>query len=136
MKPLLILFFFCSTFNSIQAQPWEKAVVNEPIIFTRTEIAPSFNGGQVSWNTFLEKTLDKDILKTSKIPSGEYNVLVQFIVHKDGSLSGIKAISTHGYGLESEAERIIQETPRWIPAKQNGITVAAYHKQIIKFIAP
>ena len=51
----------------------------------------------------------------------------------DGTVSEMKTLTNHGYGLEKEAMRLIKEGPKWQPAKQNGHFVRAYILQPITF---
>ena len=66
-------------------------------------------------------------------PAGSYTVIIQFVVDMDGSISDIKALTNHGYGLEQEAIRVIKKATKWEPAFQNGRHVKAYRKQPITF---
>ena len=52
---------------------------------------------------------------------------------KDGSISDVRALTKHGYGMEEEAVRVIKKGPAWTPAIQNGRSVNAYRKQPITF---
>jgi protein TonB len=61
-------------------------------------------------------------------------VIIQFIVDLDGSLSEVKALTLHGFGMEEEAIRVIKAGPKWEPAIQNGRKVKAYRKQPITFL--
>ena len=67
-------------------------------------------------------------------PPGTYQVIVKFIVSKDGSISEVNAESKHGFGMEEEAVKIIKRGPKWTPALQNGRNVNAYRRQPITFI--
>lgn len=104
------------------------------IVFENVEVEATFPGGSTDWKKFLEKNLRADIPVTKNAPSGTYKVIIQFIVHKDGSLSDMKALTNFGYGLEVEALRVMKKSPQWIPAIQNGIKVTAYRKQPITFL--
>ena len=64
---------------------------------------------------------------------GEYTVVIQFIVEKDGSVSDVRALTNHAFGMEEEAVRVIKKEPYWVPAVQNGRQVKAYRKQPITF---
>jgi len=114
----------------------ETAKKDEPDnkIFDKVEIEPSFPGGNTEWKKFVERNLNAGVPVKNNAPVGNYTVIVQFIVKRDGSISNIKTLTKHGYGMEDEAIRIIAKGPRWIPAKQNGHDVNAYRKQPITFI--
>lgn len=60
-------------------------------------------------------------------------VVVQFIVDQKGTLSDIKALTAHGYGMEQEVIRVLKKSPKWLPAQVNGRKVKAYRKQPITF---
>ena len=68
-------------------------------------------------------------------PPGNYKVIMQFAVDIAGTVSEIKALSNHGYGLEQEAIRVLKKATKWEPAIQNGRKVKAYRMQSITFQA-
>ncbi|MDP4262984.1 MAG: energy transducer TonB [Bacteroidota bacterium] len=102
-------------------------------IFTKVEKEAYFPGGLQSWNKFLEKNLNAGVPVENGAPIGKYTVTIQFIVDIDGKLSGFKALSGQGYGMENEVIRVLQKSPRWIPAVQDGHPVKAYRKQSFTF---
>lgn len=62
-------------------------------------------------------------------------VVVGFVVGKDGNLNDIHTINSPiGGGLEEEAIRLIKAMPKWIPAHQNGETVAVPFTLPIRFV--
>ncbi len=103
-------------------------------VFEKAQIEASFPGGEKAWRNFLEKNLKANVPLNNNAPSGSYMVIIQFIVHKDGSLSDLKTLTNHGYGLEVEALRVMKKSPNWIPAMQNGNNVTAYRKQPLTFV--
>jgi len=102
-------------------------------VFERVEIEPGFPGGEKAWMTYLGRNINPDIPIHNKAPEGTYTVVVQFIVNTDGSLSDIKALTNHGYGMEEEAIRVVKKSGKWIPAIQNGKPVNAYRKHKLTF---
>jgi hypothetical protein len=102
-------------------------------VFDKVEIEPSFPGGVTKWKQYLSVNADATIPVTNGAPKGVYTVIVQFIVHTDGFISDVKALTKHGYGMEEEAIRLIAKGPKWVPAVQNGHVVTAYRKQAITF---
>lgn len=58
---------------------------------------------------------------------------MQFIVNKDGTVTEIKPLTNHGYGMEQEVTRTIGLSGKWTPAVQNGRPVKAYRKQPVTF---
>lgn len=63
-----------------------------------------------------------------------YTVVIQFLVRTDSTLTNIKALTNHGFGMEEEAIRLISKGPRWYPAIQNGKQVNAIKNQPVTFI--
>ena len=102
-------------------------------VFTREEKEAAFPGGEKAWRRYLNQHLDPNIPVNQKAPPDTYNVLVQFIVEKDGSITNVVALTSYGYGMEEEAIRVIKKGPKWIPALQYGRKVKAYRRQPITF---
>ena len=106
----------------------------EDKIFTKVENEAQFPGGQQAWIRYLQKNLNANAPVDNGAPPGTYQVIVKFIVSKDGSISDVNAETKHGYGMEDEAVKIIKRGPKWTPALQNGRNVNAYRRQPITFI--
>jgi periplasmic protein TonB len=109
---------------------------DEDKIFTKVENEAEFPGGDAAWRRYLEKKLNPDTPIDNGAPAGQYKVIIQFVVSKDGSISDVKALSDYGFGMEAEAIKIIQNGPAWKAALQNGRNVNAYRKQPITFVVP
>jgi hypothetical protein len=103
-------------------------------IFVKVEVEAAFPGGVTEWRKFLERNIDATVPVKNGAKAGTYTVVVQFIVHKDGRVSDVRALTNHGFGMEEEAMRLIKKGPNWIPAIQNGHQVTAYRKQPITFV--
>ena len=58
----------------------------------------------------------------------EGRVVIEFVVEKDGSISGVRAVRGKelGNGLTEEAMRVVKNMPPWKPATQNGQLVRSY----------
>lgn len=102
--------------------------------YTRQEKEADFTGGTNAWRMYLQKNLDAMIPVNNKAPKGAYQVIVRFIVAKDGSISNVLAETNHGYGMEKEVIRIIKKAPAWEPAVQYGRKVNAYRRQPVTFV--
>ena len=112
----------------------EKKEEDENQVFTKVEVEASFKGGEKEWKRFLERNLEANVPVDNGAPEGTYTVIVQFIVDKEGKISDVRALTSHGHGMEEEAVRVIKKGPDWIPAIQNGRNVKAYRKQPITFV--
>lgn len=111
----------------------EEKKEDENQIFEKVEIEASFKGGESAWRKYLERNLNPNAPVDNGAPEGTYTVYVQFVVSKDGSISDVRALTNHGYGMEAEAIKVIKKGPAWVPAVQNGRSVNAYRKQPITF---
>ena len=108
--------------------------VDEDQIFTKVEKEAEFPGGFPAFKKYLEKNLNSSTPTDNNAPPGTYNVVVRFVVSKDGSISDVQPETTFGFGMEQEAIRVIKKSPHWTPALQNGSNVNAYHRQPITFV--
>lgn len=104
------------------------------IVFITVEIQAAFPGGEREWRRYLERNLNPSIPVDKGAPAGTYTVVVEFIVDRNGAISGLRPLTNHGYGMEQEVLRIISKGPNWVPAIQNGRNVRSYRKQPITFI--
>ena len=105
----------------------------EPV-FTKAEQEPRFPGGQNNWVRFLQQNLRADIAVKNGAPAGTYQVMVQFIVTKEGKITDVKSLTQNGYGMEQEVVRLMELSPDWEPARQNKQVVHAYKKQPVTFV--
>ncbi|MBC7872452.1 MAG: N-acetylmuramoyl-L-alanine amidase [Ferruginibacter sp.] len=108
-------------------------------IFDRVEIEPSFPGGEIAFENYirLNQKKVKIPVENPKAAKGLHNItislVVSFTVDTDGSVSDIKTSSTDKMGLGDHAIELIKNSPRWIPALQNGKVVRATKHQTVKF---
>ena len=122
-------FFFIA--NSITDKNTNK---DANIIFTKTEVAPSFTGGDDEWRKYLMKNLNPDIPVTEGWKAGTYTIIVQFIVHIDGRVSDVTTTNYQNSKTAQYCIDLIKQSPNWKPAIQNGRPVNAYRKQPITFV--
>lgn len=100
-------------------------------IYDKVEQMPEFPGGQLALNKF--------ILEHYKYPETPFregisgNVIVTFVVERDGSISQgkiVKAVEPH---LDKEALRLVRKFPRWKPGKQHGVPVRVLYTYPFQF---
>ena len=84
----------------------------------QVKVVPKFNGGKKALELFIKRNFVMPNIKGLK---GE--VLVSFIVEKDGTLSEIGVLSDAGNGTADEAIRVMSISPVWSPGMLNGIPV-------------
>ena len=94
-------------------------VENPNQIYTAVEVQPSYPGGMDEFRKFVGRnfnppSVDRDL---------KGQVLVQFVVEKDGSLTDINVVRDLGYGTGAEAVRVLKRAKKWNPGIQNGRAV-------------
>lgn len=112
----------------------KQKIKQEPEIFSKVEQEAKYPGGHEAWRNFIVSNLNIDVAVKNGAKAGSYNVMIQFIVDKQGNVSDVKALTKHGHGMEEEAVRVIKASGKWKPAVQNGREVKAYRKQPITFV--
>lgn len=123
------LHAFCQQTDTIA--PNEMIVDGK--VYTKVEIEATYPGGREEWTKFLRANISSKV-PTRKAPVGTYQVIVRFIVGKDGYLSEVTPETNFGYGMENEVIRLIKKSPKWIPASVNGKPVPAYRRQPVTFV--
>jgi TonB family protein len=90
-------------------------------IFTIVEESASPEGGFPALYEYITANLKYP--EEAKMKGVEGKVFVEFTVNKDGTLQDIHATKGIGAGCDSEAVRVMNGSPKWIPASQRGKTV-------------
>lgn len=93
-----------------------------------------FEEGDTGWQNFLAENLKTKVPIKNGAPPGQYQVIVEFIVGKNGKIIDVRPKTSLGYGMEDEVIRVIRKSPKWNPAIMMGKTVNAYRRQPITFI--
>jgi hypothetical protein len=109
---------------------------NENQIFSinQVEIPPDFIGGQTKLEAFLGHNVNINIPVHLNAPNGLYKVIIKFVVNQDGSISGIKPLTSFGYDMEKEAMRVVAKTNnKWKPATIHNKIVACEKQVSINF---
>ncbi|WP_183572026.1 TonB family protein [Mucilaginibacter sp. X5P1] len=95
------------------------------------EVEPSYNGGLADFYKFLGNKIQyPDSDKRNNIQG---KVLVTFVVEKDGTLSGVKAVRYRSEGLAAEAVRAVKLSSPWVPGFQNGRPVRVQYTVPVSF---
>jgi len=95
------------------------------------ETESSFAGGDRGWVKYLEKNLVYPDRAQKILKQG--SVVVQFIVDTVGHVYDLEIIKSLEFSLDEETIRIINQSPAWTPAFQNGRKVKSYKKQPLTF---
>lgn len=92
--------------------------IGEEKIYETAEQMPEFPGGYNALTRYLANNIRYPVVAQENGIEG--NVVVSFVVERDGSISNIHVVN-HAYpALEREAIKVVSEMPKWTPGKLNG----------------
>ena len=103
-------------------------------VFNKLEEEASFPGGKDAWTAYLRQNLNANMPLDEGWSAGTFQVMIKFIVSKDGSISDVVAENYSGSKTAQMCVDFIKKGPRWIPGKQNNLIVNSYKKQPITFV--
>jgi periplasmic protein TonB len=133
-KALSVLAFLLFSLTSISQT---KDAVKDSVVNIPDSVSASFPGGQEGWMQFLNKNLrfpQELIDKTRGRKSRRWEVMINFMVTKEGKLRNLQPETNFGNGLEEEAMRVLRKSPNWIPAKLKGENIDSYVRQPFVFV--
>lgn len=91
-----------------------SAVVEEQPFFITSEVKPIFQGGDI--NTFRSWVVSQFKYPPHAVENKiEGQIVFEFIVEVDGSLTNVKFLKSPDPVFESEIVRILQTSPKWTP---------------------
>lgn len=102
--------------DELQALP-QNTPDNQALNFRIVEQLPEFPGGWVEMMKWLNKNLKYPTAALKKKIEGE--VVVSFIINKDGTIDHIKVTKSADPLLDNEALRVVKMMPKWKPGIQN-----------------
>ncbi|HEX7847729.1 MAG TPA: hypothetical protein VF476_18140 [Chitinophagaceae bacterium] len=131
-KSILVFILFISSFPVIAQIPGDSnnpAALNDTTVYTDVDTVASFPGGRAAWIKFIEKNLNPAVWVENGAKKGTYNVIIKFTVMKDGTLLDFVPATKYKHGFEEEVIRVLKRSPKWIPAKKNGVNVNSRTEQ-------
>ena len=108
----------------------EEPKEEEP--FSYVEQMPTFPDGQEAMYKFIYDRIKYPAIARENGIAGQ--VIVQFVVSKEGEIKNAKVMRGIGGGCNEEALRVVNEMPRWKPGKHNGRAVPVTFTLPIKFV--
>lgn len=134
---LTILFALCLLYPAIStAQKNADTVQNhktniefveevevEELSFTPVEVLPMFRGStdRADFEKFIYQMIKYPVVAQENGIQGR--VTVKFTIDTDGVVNDAKILKGVDPYLDKEALRVIKSSPKWLPAKQNGMAV-------------
>ena len=108
--------------------PVEKGA-NE--VYEELDEDPQYPGGLEALYQFLAENIQYPSKAKENNIMGQ--VIVTFVVEKDGSISNIKVLRDIGGGCGAEVVRVVGMMPRWIPGKLMGKPVRTQFNLPVQF---
>lgn len=109
----------------------EKAPVVDNQVFTAVEQMPQFPGGEAELMKYLSTHIKYPTMAMENNIQGQ--VVVQFVVQKDGSIGEVKVVRSKDPDLDKEAVRVVKTLPKFIPGKMNGQAVNVWYTLPVRF---
>ena len=92
-------------------------------VYTAVETMAEFPGGMEELLQYLKTTITYPESAIKEHVQGR--VIVKFVIEEDGAVTDAEIIKGVSPGLDAEALRVVNNMPRWIPAKVKGKAVAS-----------
>lgn len=94
-----------------EEKPQVVDMYDEPLDFRVVEELPQFPGGAAEFMKWLTKNLKYPAAAQQRRIKGK--VVAQFIVNKDGSVSGLELVEHLDKSCDAEVLRVLRMMPRW-----------------------
>ena len=121
-----------SSFDDFEFEVEDKAEVAEVEIFVSAEVMPTFKGGDLSkFRNWVQSNVK---YPQSALENGiQGNVVVKFVVEKDGKLSNIRVLQSPDQSLSDATIQILMKSPKWVPGKQRNKPVRVTYTLPVSF---
>ena len=113
-----------------EARTVKKAAPDNKV-YEVCEQMPSYVGGQQELMKYLIENVRYP--KAAVEAKQQGRVVVQFVVEKDGAVSGVKLLKSVTPLLDAEAIRVVKAMPKWNPGKKDGKLVRVRYALPVSF---
>ena len=108
-----------------------EQIVEEEIFVTAEEM-PTFQGGDLSkFRNWVQSNVKYPQIALENGIQG--NVVIKFVVEKDGKLSNIQVLQSPDKTLSEAAIAVLQKSPKWKPGKQRNKPVRVTYTLPVSF---
>src|SRR4030095_5733565 len=103
----------------------EKIVKDKDGVYSRTDVAPEFAGGESALENYIGTTIEYPQEAIDNNIEGKVNV--RFAVDEKGNISNVSTVGNKlGHGLEEEAIKVVSGMPKWRPGQVKGKNVKTW----------
>lgn len=141
---LFLVFFICTgfIFSNHSNSDFEKKnqsqnnfslsdSSNKDTVYTTVEQYPKYDDGNTEFISYVIDNLNYP--SSAKEKGIEGQVVVVFVIDKDGSVIDAKVVKSVDTEIDAEALRVIQNSPKWTPAVHKGENVKVRRTVPINF---
>jgi protein TonB len=131
--PDLLFSDDASAFDDFEFEVEEvvETIVEEEIFVTAEEM-PTFQGGDLSkFRNWVQSNVKYPQIALENGIQG--NVVIKFVVEKDGKLSNIQVLQSPDKTLADAAVQVLQKSPKWKPGKQRNKPVRVTYTLPVSF---
>ena len=108
-----------------------QAVGNDDTVYRSVEQMPQFPGGEAALMKYLKSHINYPPKAAKNNIEG--NVIVQFVVKKDGSIGEVKVVHSLEKDLDKEAVRVVKSLPKFTPGRHDGQAVSVWYTLPVSF---
>lgn len=128
------LLFSCGDDEDDAFSPMQLPASASDTVYEEDEVdgKPYYQGGDEMYRHYLDTHLKYPAIAAVKGIQGE--VVISFIVEKDGSLSDFQIEKSVHESLDNEALRVISGMPAWIPGHYQNMRVRVRSQAPVTFI--
>lgn len=132
---LYTILFWATLWQSVQAQTFVRDPSSTPgrIVHIVVEKRPEFPGGTEKLTQYLRKNTYHAAARKG---DAESRVFLNFIVSETGSLEEVRVLKGINPRIDAEALTLVQAMPKWIPARNEGRSVACRVYLPVRFEVP
>jgi protein TonB len=104
--------------------------IDGPITTNELDRLPKYPGGMEKFYQYVGNTIDKEKIESSSLTM---NVIMAFVIERDGSMTDIKVVRSSDKNLEKEAIRVLKKLKvKWEPGIKDGEKVRTQYLLPIK----
>lgn len=104
---------------------------NNEKVYNSVEYPPKFPGGDAALMKYVATHIQYPTM--AQVNNVQGNVVLRFVVEKDGSIGEVRVARSKGDDLDKEAVRMAKTLPNFIPGKQDGKPVRVWYTMPVNF---
>jgi periplasmic protein TonB len=89
-------------------------------VYTKVDVQPSFPGGMKALGKYVDGRKNHYYPEEARKNKVEGKVIVQFIIHEDGTPGDFEVVKGIGYGCDEAAVEAFKKMPKWKPGTIGG----------------